>query len=389
MSHMNLAPYFQYPLDLPGLLRLVNSLIQAKSPTNNTSIPSVDDAFYDGTSIQVIAKTDQLPQSAIVSGPGATLFLLTGLEAGLGHVLNLESGWIGSKDIRDSWDCNSGLFAAAMQVLASVPVSAPIAGNDVIVCGHSYGGAIGEIIAAWIQTHGLAGRTACYSFGSPRPGGPMLARQLASMPNTRIFTYQDPVPHIPPHADECPTITAILGSSVWSKMDRQVQPPTGYLLSTIGTLNPATNNPPLSGFTYSLANYITNSITGEGSGFHALSFYAGLLQIGIAANLAIPTIRPRQAAEEPLVLTAPEKRKIENIAIQQIDQDATNPAGITRNYVVPTVQSSSAPRYRAKRIGHVWAIYLGEELVAVGTGKRNAKKIARQFNKSARVLLNV
>jgi hypothetical protein len=71
----------------------------------------------------------------------------------------------------------------------------------------------------------------------------------------------------------------------------------------------------------------------------------------------------------------------------EIFTDATSPTGETRTYVVPPVTLATDPRYMARRDGKAWVVMLGKEIVGAATGKKSAKRIARQWNKAARATL--
>lgn len=68
---------------------------------------------------------------------------------------------------------------------------------NIVVTGHSLGGALATLSAADIRDSGH--NATLYAFASPRVGNKLLADHITAQGNNNRFTHaQDPVPHLPP-----------------------------------------------------------------------------------------------------------------------------------------------------------------------------------------------
>ena len=94
----------------------------------------------------------------------------------------------------NSWlEARSGVLNALNSAAAANP------SYQVVVVGHSLGGAIAAIAAAEIRNAGTA--SDLYTFGQPRIGGPDVSNYITNQDkgsNFRTTHYDDPVPRLPP-----------------------------------------------------------------------------------------------------------------------------------------------------------------------------------------------
>lgn len=82
------------------------------------------------------------------------------------------------------------------------------ANPTIICCGHSLGGAMATLCAAWIKTHHSSGAIVyCVTFGSPRVGNEIFRDNVhAALDVTRTFRVVmegDPVPEVPSVGNWC------------------------------------------------------------------------------------------------------------------------------------------------------------------------------------------
>jgi len=91
---------------------------------------------------------------------------------------------------------HAGFFSGMLDVLAETD---PVLGNDVVITGHSLGGARARILAA-LRIHNGWPVSQVTVFGSPKPGGAECASLVARVPlHTSYRNRQDPVPLLPGH----------------------------------------------------------------------------------------------------------------------------------------------------------------------------------------------
>ncbi|KAM0805935.1 Lip3 precursor [Usnea florida] len=95
----------------------------------------------------------------------------------------------------DSWrDSRTGILAALANTTTTYPT------NQLIITGHSLGGAIATIAAAEIRKS-TAHPADLYTYGAPRIAGTVLSSYITNQNlggNYRVTHYDDPVPRLPP-----------------------------------------------------------------------------------------------------------------------------------------------------------------------------------------------
>ena len=96
----------------------------------------------------------------------------------------------------NSWlEARSGVLTALKAVASTYPT------YQVVVVGHSLGGAIADIAAAEIRKAGT--NADLYTYGAPRIAGATLSNYITNQNQGRNFRtthYDDPVPRLPPRA---------------------------------------------------------------------------------------------------------------------------------------------------------------------------------------------
>jgi len=107
---------------------------------------------------------------------------------------DLCSGCTADQGFYNSWlEARSGVLDALRSAAAANP------SYNVVVVGHSLGGAIGAIAAAEIRNSGTS--TDLYTYGQPRIGGSAVSNYITNQNkggNFRTTHYDDPVPRLPP-----------------------------------------------------------------------------------------------------------------------------------------------------------------------------------------------
>lgn len=106
------------------------------------------------------------------------------------------TGCTADQGFYDSWKEAS---AGVMSVLGAAAASNP--SYNVVVVGHSLGGAIAAIAAAEIRNGGTVADL--YTYGQPRIAGSTLSNYITNQNkggNFRVTHYDDPVPRLPPLA---------------------------------------------------------------------------------------------------------------------------------------------------------------------------------------------
>ncbi|WP_300657227.1 lipase family protein [Pseudomonas sp.] len=68
--------------------------------------------------------------------------------------------------------------------------------HSIVVCGHSLGGAIALLLAAWLRRN-WSKDIQLYTFGSPRAGDRAFVQSAAALTHHRLVNHNDPVPGVP------------------------------------------------------------------------------------------------------------------------------------------------------------------------------------------------
>jgi hypothetical protein len=98
--------------------------------------------------------------------------------------------------------------------------------KDIVLCGHSMGGAIAYVIATRLAIfHGM-NRTQVLTFGAPRPGDERMRSYLVGMRTRAIRNDGDVVPFTCPHIDELPGILQTAWMPHRRKIDAWLDPPS-------------------------------------------------------------------------------------------------------------------------------------------------------------------
>jgi len=116
---------------------------------------------------------------------GRHVFVRRRKLAGIGGLVH--RGWL--SDWRKTQSTFIGAVREAMQH-----------NDDLLICGHSYGGSMAQLAAATAAVQMVSGdRIHLYTFGAPRLGNKKFARQLDGLipRHFRHTIKTDPVPHLP------------------------------------------------------------------------------------------------------------------------------------------------------------------------------------------------
>ena len=135
--------------------------------------------------------------------------------------------------------CNAAALIQAKLISAAVRAVVPILPASVLIGGHSYGGAIAQVLAAlWLPTAG-GSALQVYSTGAPRVGDTYFASTLDGLPVVRFMDTADPIPRFPFHFGEAPFATIALGFVEALNLSYWAQGNGGILLDSAGNETPA------------------------------------------------------------------------------------------------------------------------------------------------------
>jgi len=314
---------------------------------------------------------------------GGEMLVLCGGTSGQIHVPRLIAGWSDTNaNWQQSYGASGAFYSAARAIMDSIGPADLSGINKFYLCGHSYGGACMQAMAAILRGAGTVG-IKIWSYGAPRAGTFRLGTFITSATNTRFYADNDPVRFIPPHSSEVPSLTALEDWRLVQGCNQQVQAPNGWQLEADGKIVETEGNATvLHAVAFSIAAWCTDTY-GFRSVNHGLANY--ITRFTNAYNMLTPIeiINPTRPREQPETLTVRQREHIVDQGLTDIDNTLAVMPNVNTAYVLPQVPPTSPIRFRRRKVGRVWGVKFGTEVVAIGPGKRKALKIARAYNKGA------
>lgn len=330
-------------------------------------------------------ENENQPNYMVVSSSWGIAVFLSGTNGPL-HLDHLVGGWLGSYDYPNLEGCSPGIAAGVDPIYQAVLSVGLPPGRKVIVCGHSFGGAVGMGVAAAVANNNNTGGVSCVSYGAPRPGNAKLSTLLRQVQNVRYYFADDPVRWIPPRCTESPVIHLPLSASQSNRIQTQQQPITGCQVALDGSQVWSEGGViQSSAVEWSLFSWCAGV-----NGFRSLNHSITRYKAAFAAAMPLPPL-PSPPVENPQInagerVTLRSRAGFDLVAENYIMQAIT--AGTVPPVDVPVSSAGDPPlqRYRRKKIGKVWFVRWEDEIVATGPGKRKATKIARGLNKQLRAM---
>jgi pimeloyl-ACP methyl ester carboxylesterase len=318
-----------------------------------------------------------IPAYAFYVADDQLVILVTGATIPLQGV-GLTAGALAPMATRNGVNLNAYLLLATDAIVAAVRMALQISPASILLCGHSYGGAIAEALAVVMPGFYAGQPFQLLTFGAPRAGDNTLSAALAKIPSARYMNIGDPIPFFPPHFDEAPTLTIALGFPQASRLSNYVQPGAGIVLDTNGATFEATLP---SGFSIirdiDLLSWVNNQ-----NGFlgveHSYKTYRTRM-----ASFTAPVLGPTPGPLAGL------KSEVEPVLTPAIFNAGAvlGPALLTAGALVATISVYIPVNYRAKVVkqGNLYTITWMGLTIATGNTKSNARTLAKYINKWLRV----
>jgi len=322
------------------------------------------------------------PVMMLTSTWGVTI--LVGGTSGQMHLTELLQGWNNPTIGPDAQFGASGGFAHAARVIVDT-LGAPeiLAGNNLYLVGHSYGGAVCQALATLLM-NAAAPIRGIWSYGAPRPGTMVLQRRIQTLNHHRWFNDDDPVRWIPPHSEEATIVDTLGRASLVIGANRQVQTSTGYMLTALGDMSPDAGEPTaLHAVGLSIVNWCTDAY-GFRSVNHAPTEYRRRFQQALTIKPDGPSVPRRQQEEQPGTLRPREVEQQQEEAVELIVVQLANPSTPISREVRSYPDYVPNLKYKRRKAGPIWVVKYGQATVDIGPGKRAAGRKARARNKAER-----
>lgn len=131
---------------------------------------------------------------------------------------------------------SSGLYEAAAFVISDQLTAASGAGaTRVVLCGHSFGGAVCMVLAAKMRLANPARDVEILTLGAPAPGDERLIDLIDTMIQMHYCNERDPIPLLPPSGVEFAFLFPIIGALLALSWNAFARPPRVRMITQDGT----------------------------------------------------------------------------------------------------------------------------------------------------------
>jgi hypothetical protein len=256
--------------------------------------------------------------------------------------------------------------------------------TDVVVLGHSYGGAVAPWAADWIGQSVGVNNLMVYTYGAPKTNYNSRSGFLSSIPYRRVWHINDPVPGLPPTSEDLEKLWLLIGIPTARSWSRWLHPTSGYRMSQLNVLEPGTRPYiPLTwpGVWLSTIDLLKSS-TMFGNSNHDLASYQYAMQ---TIPAAVQITREPAPQREPALPPVPPVRVLEErrdvALIMAAAEVAADPqaAAIGVQAGIPLIPGV---RYRGGYAQGHPAVYYDGQVVLVVKTRRLRRAIVRQLNRS-------
>lgn len=278
--------------------------------------------------------------------------------------------------------CNAAALIQAKAVSAAVQAVIPLLPASVLIAGHSYGGAIAQVLCALWNAPGLGVAFQVYTTGAPRVGDTYFASNLDGLPVVRFMDTADPIPRFPPHFSEAPILTVALGFIQAANLSYWAQGNGGLVLDVLGNETPAELPPsffPIGDAT--LASWLIGP-NGLQANEHWYKTYQTRLGLHAAfSGPAPPVPGPASLKGETVLALTPAELAAGPVLGPVLQLGVGNLA--FQSVFIPV-----AYRWKPVKVGAVWYASWQGQTVITCQSHSQARSICKAANKFLRVMQN-
>jgi len=218
------------PSDRANNALLLSLIWSVYNETDSQTQARVQAFFGPTATVQVLSRVSPLaPKAILVHTPMGFLFVSEGTtneQQLIGQVVSSLSGPV----------TRNGIDGAELPLVIAADyygqIRSIIAASDepIIFAGHSYGGALAQMVAAMFARNGAPNHVAVTTFGAPRHIGLESQRIIESIPHTTVVEKEDVVPHLPPHAASLSWFIPLKGEVIARRFNLYVNVPPVYVV---------------------------------------------------------------------------------------------------------------------------------------------------------------
>jgi hypothetical protein len=248
------------------------------------------------------------------------------------------------------------------------------------VVGYSAGGALATAVMYQLKRQQTTMKMKLITFGSPRPGGRIVRDTIASSPVARWMTPGDPIPLIPPRIQDANALALAFSPVQWITFSNTVHTHGGLEVNAAGEITDAVlPSQAVVNASSSLASWFLaeNDDTGND---HAIFRYMANLQAALSGP---PGTRPHSVDVGPAEVPDDNKRRGVNQERDRVITAISDQQG--RQNIQPVVVPGPV-LFTPVRLGRVWAVGFGDQIVAQGVHEKTCRHICRAGNDFLRSL---
>lgn len=342
----------------------------------------------EGESYVVMASAAYRPRTLVVKSGADRIVICKGFDSP-DHLQNLIFGWdnVGRQSAPQPYGMCACWDRSTNQILQALPPSWLEGNTNWYLMGHSYGGATVQALEMKLTAQDRGRTVRCFSYGAPRTGTVEFQRGMTGHRNYRWFTDDDPVRLLPPHTDDAPILSRLAGPNIMNGMNSQVHPGSGFVLHAGGARGQAEHWPNTLAFNEINVIAWLASSTGFAANTHTLEAYEARFQAWLASqpgNRPIPAPATGQGTAEdtpevPEVVTVAQAQQMMLQQVSELPHAVPYTAGGEGTQIRQGV-------YKVRKYGKVWVVTFDGKPVAIGPGKRAAKKWMRAARKASRTI---
>lgn len=248
------------------------------------------------------------------------------------------------------------------------------AGAPKVYVGHSFGGTVAQLCAERDTFRGGTSRGYYCSFGSPKWARSDEAHACRTVPGTRWFNSDDPMPVFPFTIRDSLATLLLLRPDMQNQLGGFVQSAGGCQLNPDGTVDPEVlPTSPTIGQILSLPLWALGSDTAI-TAPHGMPEYVRRIRIAAAAS------RQPTAATRISVETEQPASSTSRYYNQQEQRVATTVANLQAQQNQPALAVPRPQLFAYYKQGRIYPVTFGNTIVCLTSDKRTARSIARQGN---------
>jgi len=179
-----------------------------------------------------------------------------------------------------NWSCSAFYQVAAFVWLDLLTGVLPVDPTRIVLIGHSYGGAICDVMAAILRSADDTREVELLTLGAPQPGDKRLFDVIAPIPQRHYANQRDPIPYLPPRGTTLAGLIPIIGPALGAFWPRFSPPPNTMMVFRDGQFAEVNEEFIAHDLIETVASVIANALDMPRFKDHSPEWYAYYLCLG-------------------------------------------------------------------------------------------------------------